>query len=93
MNDVMNVWQMAVLAGRNTQDSLLLNFDGFREAGPAGGPSNRLMVPSDVDYYGPYIDYYKSWFSEIKKAVLQREACQVRRVVRSIESVLPLVLE
>ena len=72
MNDVMNVWQMAILAGRNTKDSILINFDGFREAGPAGGPSNRLMVPSDVDCYGPYIDYYKSWFSEMKKAVFYR---------------------
>lgn len=72
MNDVMNVWQMSVLAGRNTKDSLLINFDGFRIGGPAGGPVHRLMVPSDVDCYGPYISYYNSWFAEIKKAVYYR---------------------
>jgi hypothetical protein len=72
MNDVMNVWQMSVLAGRHTEDSLLINFDGFRTGGPAGGPINRLMVPSDVDCYGPYISYYNSWFAEIKKAVYYR---------------------
>lgn len=72
MNDVMNVWQMTILAGRNSKDSLLINFDGFREKGPAGGPSNRLMVPSDVDCYGPFINYYESWFSEMKKAVFYR---------------------
>ena len=72
MNDVMNVWQMSVLAGRNTKDSLLINFDGFRTGGPAGGPVHRLMVPSDVDCYGPYNSYYNSWFAEIKKAVYYR---------------------
>ena len=44
MNDVMNVWQMAVLAGRSTKDSLLINFDGFRTGGPAGGPDHRLRI-------------------------------------------------
>jgi hypothetical protein len=63
---------MSVLAGRNTKNSLLINFDGFRTAGPAGGPVHRLMVPSDVDCYGPYISYYDSWFAEIKKAVFYR---------------------
>ena len=43
MNNIMNVWQMSVLAGNNTKDSLLINFDGFRENGPAGGDAHRPL--------------------------------------------------
>ena len=68
MNNVMNVWQMSVLAGNNTKDSLLINFDGFRENGPAGGDAHRLMSPSDVDSYIPY-NYHESCYQETRKAV------------------------
>ena len=72
MNDVMNVWHMSLMAGRNMKSSLLLNIDGFRAQGPAGGPLHRMMIPADPDSHGPFIGYYKSWFSEIKKATEYR---------------------
>ena len=68
MNDVMNVWHMSLMAGKNLESSLLINIDGFRAQGPAGGYRHRLMIPADPDNYGPFIGYYNSWFSEIKKA-------------------------
>ena len=68
MNDVMNVWHMSLMAGKNLKSSLLINIDGFRAQGPAGGDRHRLMMPADPDNHGPYIGYYDSWFSEIKKA-------------------------
>ena len=50
MNDVMNVWLMLVLSGVSVDDVILINFDGFRENGPSGGPSNRLMVKVSSAY-------------------------------------------
>jgi hypothetical protein len=45
-NDVMNVWNMLVLANVDSKSSLLINIDGYRVGGPAGGPSHRMMVLS-----------------------------------------------
>ena len=67
-NDVIGIWNMLVLANKNSRDSLLINIDGFREGGPAGGPAHRLMVASSPDEHGPYAGYFDSWFSEVKKA-------------------------
>lgn len=67
-NDLMGMWNMVVLANKDFADSVLLNMDGFREYGPAGGPNHRLMLASDPDNHGPYIGYYNSWFGEVKKA-------------------------
>lgn len=69
INDVALVWNMAVLANRDTKKSLLINIDGVRRGGPAGGPAHRLMVPSKPDTHGPYLPYYASWFEEVKKGV------------------------
>lgn len=43
-NDLMNVWNMLVLGSADSKKSLLLNIDGYRVGGPAGGPAHRLMV-------------------------------------------------
>ena len=69
INDVASVWNMAVLAGRDTKKSILINIDGIRTGGPAGGPPHRLMEVSDPDRHGPYVGYYLSWFDEVKKGV------------------------
>lgn len=67
INDVALVWNMAVLANRDTKKSLLINIDGVRRGGPAGGPPHRLMIPSKPDTHGPYLPYYQSWFDEVRK--------------------------
>ncbi len=69
INDVAAVWNMAVLANRDTKKSILINIDGVRRGGPAGGPPHRLMEVSDPDRHGPYLPYYASWFEEVKKGV------------------------
>eukprot|EP00597_Dinobryon_sp_UTEXLB2267_P004669 CAMPEP_0170068466 /NCGR_PEP_ID=MMETSP0019_2-20121128/7433_1 /TAXON_ID=98059 /ORGANISM="Dinobryon sp., Strain UTEXLB2267" /LENGTH=522 /DNA_ID=CAMNT_0010276123 /DNA_START=338 /DNA_END=1906 /DNA_ORIENTATION=+ len=68
-NDLMNVWNMLVLANADSTQSLLINIDGYRVGGPAGGPAHRMMVPEQPDSHGPYVGYYESWFNEVKKAV------------------------
>ncbi len=68
-NDVMGVWSMFVLANRRSQDALLINIDGIRNGGPAGGPPHRLMEVSAPDTHGPFNGYYTSWFDEVKKGV------------------------
>ena len=73
INDVVAVWSMAVLAGRSTADNLLVNMDGLREGGPAGGPKHRMMVATDPDAWGPYIGFYKSWFGDMKRAAEYRQ--------------------
>lgn len=57
------------MANRDTKESLLINIDGVRRGGPAGGESHRLMDERNPDLHGPYIDYYNSWFSEVKKGI------------------------
>jgi hypothetical protein len=64
INDVMGIWSMAVLANIDTKNALLINFDGVRRGGPAGGPSHRLMDAGRPDSHGPYVEYYQSWFGE-----------------------------
>lgn len=69
INDVMGVWAMLVMANRDSRDALLINIDGVRAGGPAGGPPHRLMIASDPDKHGPYHGYYDSWFAEVRKGV------------------------
>ncbi|RYG69101.1 glycosyltransferase family 61 protein [archaeon] len=83
MNDVMNVWMQIVMteqvgtssSASSTSPSatakVLLNIDGLRAGGPAGGHPHRLMVPSAPDSHGPYAPaYYQSWFrGKVTKAV------------------------
>ena len=57
------------LANRDTKNSILINIDGVRKGGPAGGPAHRLMEVADPDRHGPYFSYYASWFAEVKKGV------------------------
>lgn len=67
-NDVMGIWGMLTLANVNSKDALLINMDGWRSGGPAGGGSHRIMVPGNPDVHGPYINYFKSWFQDVAKA-------------------------
>lgn len=60
---------MVVMANHHFKDSVLLNIDGIRAGGPAGGPPHRLMNPSDPDRHGPYSDYFRSWFKELRRGV------------------------
>ena len=59
INDVMNVWNMLMLSGVDSKDAILVNIDGLRSGGPAGGLPNRMMVPSEPDTHGPYAGYYE----------------------------------
>jgi hypothetical protein len=69
INDVMGVWAMTVLSRRASTDSVLLNIDGLREGGPAGGPAHRLMVASRPDLHGPYApSYFGTWFADVRTA-------------------------
>jgi len=68
MNDVMTVWNMVVLAKRDSKKSLFINFDGIRAGGPAGGGAHRLMLVNKPDEHGPFAGYYESWFEEVRKA-------------------------
>jgi len=56
------MWNMGVLTDKLLSESLLLNFDGLRPGGPAGGLPHRLMDAQSPDAHGPYIAYYQSWF-------------------------------
>lgn len=67
-DDLISMWHMLVLAGRDSRRSVLLNMDGFREGGAAGLQPHRLMEASDPDKHGPYAGYYESWFGEIWRA-------------------------
>lgn len=69
INDVIGIWAMTVLAGRKSKESILLNIDGLREGGPAGGPAHRLMLPQSPDAHGPYSpSYYGTWFADVQMA-------------------------
>jgi PIN domain nuclease of toxin-antitoxin system len=47
------------------KNSILINIDGYRYGGPAGGPPHRLMEVSRPDEHGPYSEqYYSKWFGE-----------------------------
>jgi len=70
INDVIAIWSMAVLAHRPFRSGVLVNVDGVREGGPAGGPSHRLMVPSAPDSPGPYSAwYYEKWFANVTRGL------------------------
>lgn len=70
INDVVGIWAMTVLANHGSKESLLVNIDGLRDGGPAGGGAHRLMVPSAPDTHGPYSPFYHHlWFNEVKKGV------------------------
>ena len=70
MNDVMGIWNMFTLANRSPKESLLINIDGVRAGGPAGGGAHRVMEPSKPDHHGPYSEYYYDrWFNQVKKGV------------------------
>jgi hypothetical protein len=69
MNDVMMMWSMLVLAGAVSRDALLVNMDGIRVGGPAGGAPHRIIKPSSPDHHGAFSEYYESWFQEVKKGV------------------------
>lgn len=72
LNDVAQVWLAGLLGGVRLAGAQLLNVDGFREDGPSGGPHHRLMVPSDVDAFGPYAAYYETWFPAASSGSLKR---------------------
>lgn len=69
INDVMDLWTIIILSGKNSKDSNLINMDGYRKGGPASNAQHRLMLRSQPDYHGPFISYYKSWFANITKAI------------------------
>ena len=67
MNDAMTLWSMLMLSGRDGSESILLNIDGLNYQGPSGGTPHRLMDIKNPDtLFMPFIDLYKSWYSEIK---------------------------
>ena len=68
MNDVMTVWNMVTLSKRDSKTAVLINFDGIRAGGPAGGGAHRLMLASRPDEHGPFGGYFESWFGEVRKA-------------------------
>ena len=68
MNDVMTVWNMIALSKRDSKTAVLINFDGIRAGGPAGGGAHRLMLANSPDEHGPFGGYYESWFEEVRKA-------------------------
>ncbi len=70
MNDVMSIWQMVVMTNNSFADALLINIDGFRDGGPAGGPAHRLMLPHAPDTHGPYSPFYfEKWFAEVAQGI------------------------
>ena len=46
---------MLMLTKKSSKESLLINMDGLRAGGPAGGVAHRIMVPGHPDTHGPYI--------------------------------------
>lgn len=70
MNDVLTVWQMVTMSNHSFAEALLVNIDGVRDGGPAGGPAHRLMLPHAPDTHGPYSPYYfEQWFGEVRQGV------------------------
>ena len=67
MNDAMSLWSMLMLSGKNGSESILLNIDGLNYLGPSGGTPHRMMNVKDPDTLNmPFVDLYKTWYSEIK---------------------------
>lgn len=75
INDVMMIWAQLAADYLNPdkieRNAMMLNMDGFRSGGPAGGPAHRLMLNNAPDSHGPYSpSYYHTWFdNRVKKAV------------------------
>lgn len=67
-NDLMGVWGMLMLSGADPHTAVLLNMDGFRKSGPAGGIQHRLMVTDSPDEHGPFAAHYHALFAEMQKA-------------------------
>jgi hypothetical protein len=74
INDVMGIWSMFSMANQRPDQSLMINMDGVRSGGPAGGPAHRLMLTHSPDNHGPYSEhYYHKWFHEVKKGIDYRQ--------------------
>lgn len=70
MNDVMGMWNMVALSNHTARESVLLNIDGVRSGGPAGGPAHRIMLVHDPDTHGPFSElYFHKWFAEVQRGV------------------------
>ena len=50
MNDVMGVWCMLLLANKDSRESVLVNMDGVRRRGPAGGDFHRTFKAPSLEY-------------------------------------------
>ncbi len=61
INDVVAVWTMVVMSGRKFSDALLVNMDGLRAGGPAGGPAHRLMLAHDPDSWVSHVLFHCGW--------------------------------
>ena len=77
INDVIMMWSMLVLAGRQSFESLMINFDGIRKGGPGGGPAHKIVKVGQPDAHGPFGLYVDSWFQDVTKAVdyKDRQVC------------------
>lgn len=69
INDVIMMWSMLVLAGKQSLESLMINFDGIRKGGPGGGPAHKIVKVGQPDAHGPFGLYVDSWFQDVTKAV------------------------
>lgn len=84
INDVMMVWAQMAMTADKGQGKMLLNMDGLRAGGPAGGPAHRLMLANAPDTHGPYsAAYYHSWFDgKVVKAVdYQKQKVCFRKLI------------
>ena len=77
INDVIMMWSMLVLSGKQSLESLMINFDGIRKGGPGGGPAHKIVKSGQPDAHGPFGLYVDSWFQDVTKAVdySQRKVC------------------
>lgn len=77
INDVIMMWSMLLLSGRNGLESLMINFDGIRKGGPAGGVAHKIVKRGQPDAHGPFGLYVDSWFQEVNTAVSygQKHVC------------------
>ena len=78
MNDAMTLWSMLMLSGLDGSETILLNIDGLNYQGPSGGIPHRVMDVDQPDTLNmPFMDIYKTWFSEIKnlKSYKNKKVC------------------
>jgi hypothetical protein len=69
INDVIMMWSMLILSGKQSLESLMINFDGIRKGGPGGGPAHKIVRRGQPDSHGPFGLYVDSWFQSVTKAV------------------------